>query len=90
MTKLQPACLDSACSMWSRNPMPVCRMMVCDLLVCAACPPAALLRTRSFTRSSVSGGKSPPSRLSASWMDVSLVSRARAAHRGVGEEEAIL
>lgn len=33
---LQPACLASAWSMWSRKPMPVLMEITCDLLVCEA------------------------------------------------------
>lgn len=79
--RLQPECFASACSMWSRKPMPVFMRMVCDLLFWAAWSSPAERR-----RLSVSGGKSPPSRLSAIWMLVSLVSRAMAAQRGAESE----
>ena len=61
--------------------MPVFMRMVCDLLFWAAWSSPAERR-----RLSVSGGKSPPSRLSAIWMLVSLVSRAMAAQRGAESE----
>jgi hypothetical protein len=83
MAKLHPACFESAWSMWSRKPMPVLMLIVCDVLACVACP-SSLRR-----RLSVSGGKAPPSRLSASWILVSLVSREKAAQRG-GCAEAIV
>ena len=60
--------------------MPVLMLMVCDLLDWLAWLFASFVK--SFE--SVSGGKSPPSRLMASWILVSLVSRARAAHRLAG------
>lgn len=44
---LQPACLASACSMWSRKPMPVLMEITCDLLVCEACAPVASSRRGS-------------------------------------------
>lgn len=60
--------------------MPVFTLMVCDLLDWLACPSA----TESSRRESVSGGKAPPSRFRASWILVSFVSRASAAHRWLG------
>ena len=81
-SKLHPACLARAWSMWSRKPMPVFTLMVCDLLSCFAWSEPLL--DSSF--GSVSGGKSPPSRFRASWILVSLVSRVMAAQRGVEEE----
>ncbi|KAH6611547.1 hypothetical protein Trco_001567 [Trichoderma cornu-damae] len=81
---LQPACLASACSMWSRKPMPVLTEMTCDLLASEACAPVA-----ASSRASASGGSWPPSMLRAIWIDVSLVSRARAAARIGAEGEAI-
>lgn len=78
MAKLQPACFARAWSMWSKKPIPVWTLIVCDLLDCEACPSAPSL----ISLGSVSGGNAPPSRFRASWMLVSLVSRARAVHRG--------
>lgn len=75
-TRLQPACLAKAWSMWSRKPMPVFTLMVWDLLDWLAWPSPVL------RRASVSGGNAPPSRFSASWILVSFVSRASAAQRG--------
>lgn len=66
--------------MWSRKPIPVLMLMVCDLLDWLAWPSAFKL---SVSRVSVSGGKAPPSRLRASWILVSFVSRASAAQRWV-------
>src|SRR5690349_12668034 len=63
--------------MWSRKPMPVFMLIVCDLLVWLAWP-SLIAASR---RESVSGGKEPPSRFKASCILVSLVSRAIAAHR---------
>ena len=60
--------------------MPVLTLMVCDLLAWLAWLSAVL----SNNPVSVSGGKAPPSRLMASWILVSLVSRARAAQRWAG------
>ena len=57
--------------------MPVFMLIVCDLLACAACPFVSF----AVSLGSVSGGKAPPSRLRASWILVSLVSRANAAQR---------
>ena len=34
--RLQPACFDRACSMWSRKPMPVLMLMTWDLLAWVA------------------------------------------------------
>lgn len=59
--------------------MPVLTLMVWDLLDWEAWPSFFA----AVNLSSVSGGKSPPSRLRASWILVSLVSRAMAAHRGL-------
>lgn len=64
--------------------MPVLTAIFCDLLACDAWPSLSERR-----RESVSGGKSPPSRLMASWILVSLVSRASAAQR-VGVEVAMI
>ncbi|KAI0525648.1 hypothetical protein F5B22DRAFT_353966 [Xylaria bambusicola] len=64
--------------MWSRKPIPVLILMVCDLLAWLAWPSSVA----AFSRASVSGGNPPPSRFSDSCILVSLVSRARAAQRG--------
>lgn len=71
--------------MWSRNPIPVFTLIVCDLLDCAACPSELLERSFWF----VSGGNAPPSRFRASWMLVSFVSRSRAVQRGAVSEPII-
>ena len=68
--------------MWSKNPMPVLMLIRCDLLAWAAWPSAPL----ASSLESVSGGSSPPSRFRASWILVSFVSRAMAAHRGFDGE----
>lgn len=61
--------------------MPVSTLMVWDLLDWLAWPACVA----AVSRGSVSGGKPPPSKFSASWILVSLVSRANAAQRGAGE-----
>lgn len=66
--------------------MPVLTLMVWDLLDWEAWPsPRAAVSLES-----VSGGNAPPSRLMASWILVSFVSRARAAHLGGWEVDDIL
>ena len=78
-TRLQPACLASACSMWSRKPMPVSMCMVWESEVCKAWV-LDKPRGKPVDRSS----RGPPSRLSVSWTLVSLVSRLMVAvRRGV-------
>lgn len=67
--------------------MPVLMLMTWDLLACVAWPSAP---SATWRRESVSGGNAPPSRLSASWILVSFVSRAKAAQRGVVLGEAIV
>lgn len=57
--------------------MPVLTLMVWDFVACEAWPSSVAVR-----RGSMSDGKSPPSRLMAIWILVSLVSRAMAAQRG--------
>lgn len=84
--KLQPACLARACSMWSRNPMPVLTAMCCELLLCEACAPlpsspSTYSACGLSSCSSVSGGNRPPSRLMARRILVSLVLRWNAAQR---------
>lgn len=45
IAKLQPACFANACSIWSRKPIPVFTLIVCDLLDCEACPSAPFERS---------------------------------------------
>lgn len=59
-------------------------LIICDLLDWEAWPSPPIA---ADNRESVSGGKEPPSRFSASWILVSLVSRATAAQRGLGDSD---
>lgn len=73
--RLHPACLDMACSMWSRKPIPVSTSMVWEREACAAW---------DLESTSVSGldcSRDPPSRFRTSWIFVSFVSRLRVAVR---------
>lgn len=79
MARLQPECLASAWSMWSRKPIPVLMEISCDEVVCAACSPASESALAAFGR----GARRPPSRFKESWILVSLVSRERVALRAV-------
>ena len=63
--------------MWSKKPMPVSMLICWDFDVCAAW---SLLLPFVSATSSIAG-KAPPSRLSESWIFVSLVSRLIVAER---------
>ena len=70
--RLQPECFAKACSMWSRNPIPV-SMSICWLLeFCAAW---LLISPLTSVPTFSSCGKGPPSRFNASCIFVSFVSR---------------
>ena len=87
--KLQPACFASACSMWSRKPMPVSISTCCEAEDCEACVffVSVLLEPKGGGGKCGEEGRaesSPPSRERETWIFVSLVSRSMRAVRAEG------
>lgn len=96
--RLQPACFDQACSMWSKKPTPVHIQMCCDAVICEAWWFASCAGIGVFEAGRLSGEKwsysgrwsiGPPSSERETWIFVSLVTRSMSAVRRGAESDIV-